>query len=149
MGGVAGRRDWSPPRSPGRIAAAWLQLGPDVGIVFMTVYLYHSEGATIRNRKILQQPLSVVKAYGSPWVIVGDFHMLPDQLCATWGSMIDAVDGYIFASDEPTHCPTRGACRTLDYVICSSTAHDWIDRMTIDIGIPSSHHKALRICFKA
>ena len=111
----------------------------------MSAYLYQTEGTIARDRTILKRALAVSKAYGSPWIFGGGLNMPPEQLFATWGNIIELSDGFLFASSEPTHCPTKGISRTLDYVICSSSAEPWNDRATIEKGLMTSPHKALRI----
>ena len=66
FGDIGGSFDLSPSASPGRLSGAWIQAGPDTGMLFLSIYLYHTEGATIRNKAILQRAFSAVAGYGSP-----------------------------------------------------------------------------------
>ena len=141
--------DHSPRVSPGRFAAAWLQIGPDTGIVMGSIYMYHSEGSSIRNRKLLEHAVAVLSAYGSPWVLGGDFNVAPDEMVHLFAHVLEQGNAYVFATDLPTHCPTVGRHRTLDYLLCSGTASHWIDKVYVDYGVAASPHRAVRVKLKA
>ena len=91
-----------------RIAAAWVHVGLDIGMVFFSIYFVHSVGTTPRNRAVLQQALSIAKSYGSPWMIAGDLNMPPAILLQSCGPMLEQADAYVFAFSEATRCPQRG-----------------------------------------
>ena len=48
IGPIGKKFDHSPSSCPGRVAAAWIHAGPKTGIVFISVYLFHTRG---RNRQ--------------------------------------------------------------------------------------------------
>ena len=141
--------DHSPRVSPGRFAAAWLQIGPDTGIIMGSIYMYHSEGSSIRNRKLLEHAVAVLSAYGSPWVLGGDFNVAPDEMVHLFAHVLEQGNAYVFATDLPTHCPTVGRHRTLDYLLCSGAASHWIDKVYVDYGVAASPHRAVRVKLKA
>ena len=114
IGDVGGRFDLSPPSSPGRLAGAWIQAGRDTGMLVLSVYLYHTEGASARNRSILRAAFPTVASYGSPWVIAGDFNCDPEMILAHWSESLERTNAFVIATKQPTHCPTAGAQRTLD-----------------------------------
>ena len=146
---IHGKADLSPRVSPGRFTAAWLQIGPDTGIVVGSVYLYHSEYASIRNRKLLEHAVAVLSAYGSPWILGGDYNLPPQDILHLFPHVLEQANAYVFATELPTHCPTAGQHRTLDYLICSSAACQWIGEVYVDYSIAAAPHRALRIKLRA
>ena len=145
VGDVCGSFDHSGKFAPGRIAAAWTHMGPDTGMVIFSVYLFHTEGPTKRNKDILCRALSIAKAYGSPWLIAGDFNMPPGLMLHSWGAMIELADAYVVAPSEETHRPRGSAHQILDYVVCSSSLLPWIKNISVDLGLEASPHRAVRI----
>ena len=53
IGDVNGSFDQSPASSPGRLSAAWLQVGPPTGMVVVSVHVCTNEGMMPRNRNLL------------------------------------------------------------------------------------------------
>ena len=149
-GDVNGKADHSPRVAPGRLSATWVQVGPDTGIVVMSIYLFHSEGLSFRNKKLLEHALATARSYGSPWVIGGDFNMTPDEFGGLFGYALELANAYIFAPSLPTHYPAEGSAkRTLDFLVCSDAAHHWIDKIFVDQGIAASPHRAVRVQMSA
>ena len=124
IGSVAGSLDHSGSQSPGRIAAAWMHVGPDKGMVVISVYLVHTVGPTPINRSVVQRALSIAKSYGSPWIIARVFNMSPSIMVHSWDPMLEQADAYVFAPSEPTHRPRSGAHEVFVYALCSSSAAD-------------------------
>ena len=100
--------------------------------------MYHTEGLTIRNKKLLEHALSVLQAYGSPWILAGDYNMAPSQLAVAFSNAWDSANAFLFPTEEPTHCPAQGVHRVFDYFLCSSTVHDLINRVFVERGIAAS-----------
>ena len=148
-GDVHGAVDHSPHASPGRLSALWVQVGPDTGLILMTIYLYHSEGLSARNARLVEHAVAVAKSYGSPWLICGDLNMAPDEFSHLFGYVLEMANAFIFAPDEPTHCPSGGTARTLDFLICADTVSNWIDNICVDHGVASKPHRAVRVSIKA
>ena len=46
---IGGSFDLSPLASPRRLSGTWIQVGPDTGVLFLSIYLYDTEGASMRN----------------------------------------------------------------------------------------------------
>ena len=46
----------------------------------MSVYLFHSEGLTCRNKSILDKAGAIALEHGGPWPLAGDFNLTPEQL---------------------------------------------------------------------
>ena len=51
-------------------------------MLFLSIYLYHAEGASMRNKTIFKRACSVVANYGSPRMIAGDFNAVPETILA-------------------------------------------------------------------
>ena len=115
----------------------------------ISVYLVHAVGPTPFHRSIVQRALSIAKAYGSPWIIAGDFNMSPSIMVHSWGPMLEQADAYVFAPSEPTHRPRSGAHKVFDYALCSSSAADWVKSVSVDLGLHSAPHRAVRISLQA
>ena len=94
----------SPPSSLGRLSGAWVQVGPDTGILVLSVFFCTTlKGAIVRNKNIVRKALSVAANYGSPWIIAGDLNMAPSVLLHRWGPMIELADAF---SSPPVRPPT-------------------------------------------
>ena len=59
---------------------------------------------------------------------------------AHWGEALERADAYVAATEDPTHCPTTGTQRTIDFAVES-----WIEAVVVDHGIESAPPKAVRI----
>ena len=148
--GMVGRSfDHSPHTAPGRITAAWINVGPSTGMLLLSIYLYHTEGMSARNRGILQKTIALTRSYGSPWIIAGDFNAPPSFMMQHFGEILEEVDAYILAPSEPTHSSKLGTDHTLDYAICSSSVEPWVDSIAVDYGFLASPHKAVRMKLRA
>ena len=149
VGDVVGSFDHSIEAARGRVAAAWAHVGPDTGMIFVSVYLYHSEGPTARNRAIIQKALAVAQSHGSPWILAGDMNMPPTMFMQAWGGLLELANAYLMAPEQATHCPTSGSHSILDYAICSCSAEPWVDAIQVDQGFEASPHRAVRLSLRA
>ena len=149
VGDVAGTFDLSPPATPGRLSGVWVHAGPDSGMLILSVYLFHTEGASMRNKALLRRALSVAASYGSPWLIAGDFNCEPDFVLSHWADALERANAYIVATAEPTHRPSAGAHRTLDFAICSHHVNDWVLDTQVDLGFEAAPHRAVRLRIRA
>ena len=149
VGPVGNRFDHSPPSAPGRVTAAWVHVGPKTGIVVISVYLFHTEELTARNKAIVNRALAIARSYGSPWIIAGDFNTSPEMFLKHWGNMLEAADAYVVAPSDTTHRPRNATHRTLDFAICSASAEPWIDNIFVDEGFHASPHRAVRVKLRA
>ena len=70
----------SPAESPGKLAAAWVDGVLRDGVLILSVYLWHTEGAIARNLGLLRAAGVAASRYGVPWIIVSDFNMTPEEL---------------------------------------------------------------------
>ena len=149
LGKVGRSFDHSPSIAPGRLTAAWVNVGPSTGMLFLSMYLYHTEGLTARNRCIVLKAFALARSYGSPWVIAGDFNAPPSFMMQHFGEIIEEADAYILAPSDTTHTSKTGTDRTLDYAICSASVEPWVDGIAVDYGFQASPHKAVRIKLRA
>ena len=149
VGDVAGAFDLSPPATPGRLSGVWVHAGPDSGMLVLSVYLFHTEGASMRNKALLRRALSVAASYGSPWLIASDFNCEPDFVLSHWADALERANAYIVATAEPTHRPSAGVHRTLDFAICSHHVNDWILDAQVDLGFEAAPHRAVRLRIRA
>ena len=114
-------------------------------MVIVSVYLFHTEGMTARNRSALQSAFAVARNYGSPWVIAGDFNETPAFIMHHWGAFLEEANAYVLAPSEATRQSRTGANRTLDFVVCSDSVEPWIDEIAVDHGFHAEQHRAVRI----
>ena len=140
--------DLSPAGSGGRVAALWVQAAIPGGLLVVSVYLWHSEGLTARNRDILNGALGAVAAHGGPWVIVGDFNYQPARLAEELGPSLEKAGAVILAPDRPTHYPGgEGALAILDYCVADDRiANSRVIRsVAVDEGLTIGRHRAVKI----
>ena len=109
-----------------------------------SLYLYHSEEASLRNKALFQKAMSIAASYGSPWIIAGDFNCVPEAILAQWADSLERANAYVVATKEATHCPSAGVHRTLDFAVCSHHVHDWIQSMHVALGFEAAPHRAVR-----
>ena len=72
-------------------------------MVIVSVYLFHTEGMTARNRSVLQNAFAVARNYGSPWVIAKDFNATPAFVMHHWGAYLQNANAYVLAPSQATH----------------------------------------------
>ena len=110
--------DGSPAKSPGRIAKAWVQAVTPCGLLVISIYLWPTEGLTQRNRDLVFAALGEGKAYGGPWIIMGDFNLTPEELKRHLGQVIEGSGGAVWAPEDPTFYPEGNRKpRTIDFAI--------------------------------
>ena len=109
--------DCSPPRSPGRVAAIWLQQVAPGGIMVVSCYLHDVEHGSARNVDLLIKALSVAADSGCPWVLGLDAQEEPEDFLKWAAPVIERCNGVIAAPSAPTHYPGVGQARCIDYFI--------------------------------
>ena len=95
-------------------------------MLVLSAYLWHTEGLTIRNKKLLVTPISTAKYFGCLCIIGADFQMPPEELMLSFGTILDEADAFVVAPTEPTHRPEKGAHSVIEYFIVSSTVQEHI-----------------------
>ena len=109
--------DCSPPRSPGRVAAVWLQQVAPGGIMVVSCYLHDVEHGSARNVELLLRALAVASNSGCPWVLGLDAQEEPDDFLKWAAPVVEKCSGVIVAPHEPTHYPGVGRAKCMDYFV--------------------------------
>eukprot|EP00959_Pyramimonas_sp_CCMP1952_P415061 8696803-Pyramimonas_sp.AAC.1 len=92
------------------------------GFALATVYLHHSEELGPRNWKILEDLGGVLKQIAMPFVLCGDFQLLPDTLEGSeWTDGMDAV--CVAPSCATCTNSSASAGRCIDYFVMSRSLH--------------------------
>ena len=134
--------DASPRDSPGRLAVAWIDAVVKGGVLAGSVYLWHTEGLTDRNKGLLNAFAEQIIDYGGPWVLCGDYNFEPSVLCdSEWGSQwLKLVGGVPLYDREVGSCkgPNGRAC--LDWsIIDKRLAAGATAETVLDEGVCSPH----------
>ena len=95
--------------------------GPGTGIRIFSAYLWHSEGLTLRNQKLLLTAIARAKYFGCPRIIGADFQMPPEKLHKHFGRILDEANALIVAPTEATRRPEQGTHSIIDCFVVSST----------------------------
>ena len=80
----------------------------------LSAYLWHSEGVSPRNRRIILNAIARARAYGAPWILGADFQVPSELLMETVGEDLDRADAHVIATCATTHRPNRAAYSTID-----------------------------------
>ena len=81
----------------------------------MSVYVWHSEGLSGRNREVIAEVLRVARLHGGPWVAGGDFNMDPEKIRDFPG--LDAGGVTMVAPPKPpVTCTSRVGPVAIDYL---------------------------------
>ena len=72
--------DCSPSESPGRLTIAWADVVQSGGVLVGSLYAWHTEGLSARNRRLLLKAGEVAVAHGVPLILSGDLNMEPHVL---------------------------------------------------------------------
>ncbi len=139
--------DMSPPGSPGRVAAAWVQTGL-VGVLVVSVYLWTSEGLTPRNVTLVERALWAARSYGSLWIIGGDFNVPPAALSRQLDRLLSRAGAVVRAPVEATHYPSRGAPEVLDYFLVDSRLDVGFKGVSVDLDVGLKPHRVVSIAIE-
>ena len=126
-----------------------MQVFLDSGMVVFSLYFFHSEGASLRNKALFQKAMSIAASYGSPWIIAGDLNCVFEAILAQWADSLERANAYVVATKEATHCPPAGAHRIVDFAVCSHQVRDWIKNMYVDLGFEAAPRRAVRVRIQA
>ena len=110
----------------------------------MSVYLWDSEGMTLRNRAILEKAGLQARAFQGPWIIAGDFNMTPEELEDEAGDLVRRIGGVVVRPAVPT-CKSASGGRTIDYCIIDARMAGAVASINVDEDFPSSPHSPLRL----
>jgi len=141
-----GNASCSPEGSLGRAAGAWVDSVVRGGIYIVSIYLWDGEGMTARNLSIVQSAAEAVLRHGGPWMIAGDWNMLPTELDEA-SDIIHSIGGMIVAPDAPT-CKSASGGRTIDFAVVDQRLHGAVERVWTDTNFTSSPHTAVVYRFR-
>jgi hypothetical protein len=141
--------DSSPKAHPGRICIHWVQAVVPCGILCVSVYFYHTEGASPRNLSLLDQALARARASECLWCLALDANQTPTDLLTWAAPLIHMSKGKVIAPDVPTHYPAVGEARTIDFFIVHSTLAAAVEKVDVVDLVASKPHRAVSISFKA
>ena len=113
----------------------------------MSVYLWHSEGMTPRNRSILEQAGLKAKSFQGPWMLAGDFNMTPEDLEEDAGDWLRKIGGVVVRPALPT-CRSTSGGRTIDYCVMDARLAGSVASISVDEDFPSSPHSPVRLRFR-
>ncbi len=133
--------DISPPESPGRLSAAWIDTGPRGGLVSITMYAWDMEGLTTRNVRLVTEAVRVGRSHGGVFIIGGDFNCTPEQL-ASHASLLASLGVTVAAANAAT-CTVSG--RNLDFFLVDSRIAHSVRMVDLDLDIRGTHHSAVKI----
>ncbi len=140
--------DASPAASPGRLAVAWIDAVVPGGLLLLSLYLWHGEGLTPRNLRLLESAGAVIKRHGAAWTLGADANMSPDELLRDAGDWLDKIGGTVVAPDKPTY--TNGNTSSLiDYFIVDKRLTPAVESVRIVDRFPSSPHKMIALRIRA
>jgi len=114
------KEDCSPTESPGRCSSVWVDGIVRGGVLLVSVYLWHEEGLTTRNRAILYAAGDAIRRHGGPWILVGDFNTTPNDVKHSMGKWLERIGGEVCAPGNLTCKNGRGGGRTIDFFIVDS-----------------------------
>ena len=63
-----------------RVGLGWVGSYCKGGLHILSIYHHHSEGRSKRNIDLLQEPARLIDSVVGPWVMAGDFSMLPEEI---------------------------------------------------------------------
>ena len=105
----------------------------------LSVYLWHEEGLTARNRAILYAAGDAIKRHNGPWILGGDFNTTPQDLKLSMQTWLKNVGGDVCAPGNYT-CKNRFGGRTIDFFIVDSRISHGVQGVWTQMDFPSSPH---------
>ena len=144
----AGRAGLGVGVAEGRLASAWVQGGVRGGILCLTVYLWHTEGMSVRNVEILAQAGEIIRQHRGPWLVGGDFNLPPDAFQKKAGWWLEKVGGSIQASGETTFRPAQGTHSELDYFVIDGNIAHTVARTEVVLSLDLKPHRGVRLVLK-
>ena len=134
--------DCSTQCSPGRLCVAWIDAVVKGGIMAGSLYLWHTEGLSERNRGLLNAFAEQVFAYSGPWSLQGDFNMSPNVLLdSEWGAAwLKLIGGTVVYDSQVGSCKTPQGRSTIDwFVIDRRLATEVSAETLLDESVCSPH----------
>ncbi len=141
--------DASPKAHPGRICIHWVQAVVPCGMLCISVYFYHTEGASPRNLSLLDHALAKARASECLWCLALDANQTPSELLAWAAPMVHMSNGKVLAPDVPTHYPAVGEARTIDFFIVHATLAAAVESVEVVDLAAAKPHRAVSLKLKA
>ena len=107
--------------------------------MILSVYHWHSQEWTLRNKNIFVMAIARARYFGCPWIIGADFQMSLELFQRHSGTVLD---------DETTHRPEQGAQSTMDYFIVCGTLKEHIADVVVDLSYGVCPHRAVCITLR-
>ena len=137
--------DQSPSDAPGRLAVGWIQQVIPCGVMCASLYLWHTEGGSVRNMKLLQTALQAVSTTGCPWIIGMDANNTPQELAHWAAPILTRAGAKIVATGEATNFPTEGAARCIDYFLVADEIVGLVKSVRLIQDVETSPHKIVAL----
>ena len=115
-----GDHDCAQRESKGRLAKLRVQDVLPCGITILSIYMWHTEGRSDRNLRLLSRAFEEARVTGGPWMIAGDFQQEPTDLLGWAAPMLEKEGASILCTKEATNRPGVGRPARLDYFIVSA-----------------------------
>ena len=137
----------NPPPSPEQLCGVGLDWSAitirarGMDVLLVALYLTSGDAKSRENYTKFEQVTRLVKAVGSPFIIIGDFNQTPDQLIE-WG-VLTPMAGHVLAPRAALTC-TSGTGRLIDYVVCSKSLLPVLHLQTEE-NVPWKPHVGLRL----
>ena len=128
-----------------RMTAAYVRL-KSFTLLLITVYLFCSEGFSERNNDIMAQINLLTKLTGLPFIILGDFNVIPEELLASgWLSHLGAK---IRTSELPSST-TASTDRNIDMCVHSICLDHIFIYLKAVVGVPWGPHIGFELAIHA
>ena len=108
-----------------------------------SLYLSDGVGVAGPNLRKLSQLGAVIKGLRGPWLIAGDWNLLPHELQAS--GWLDIVKGHIVTPADTSFTCRAGTGRLIDFVVASDAARQLIAQVLPDFSGPWKSHCGLCI----
>ena len=132
----------------GRVSAAWVQDVTRAGVLLVSTYLWHSEGLSERNIRILGAIASILARHGGPWIIGGGFNIPPSGLLSGEGQdWLRRSNGVVRASGTLTSSVGHG--NEIDYFIVDNRIVDQVVSVEPVLSLRKEPHTPVRLTIKA
>ena len=113
------------------------------GVLLVSIYLWHTEGLTDRNRALLDMAGAVISEFGGPWLLAGDFNMEPGALAAEAADWLHRIGGKVVAPTAAT-CRSANGVRTIDFGVIEARIAAAVHSVSVENDFPASPHIAVR-----
>ena len=129
--GKKGEHDCAPQESAGRLMKLWIQDLLPSGVMLLSIYLWHSEGHTDRNVRLLCRALEEANIAKGPWIQAGDFQQDPDDLLKWAAPLLDKAGAKIVCTKEATNTPGEGTHSRLDFFIVKAELREAVEAVEL------------------